>query len=259
MCETKICIPVSHVFCPRSADGWYHRSFSSAKVWTAEHSLIVAWLILFRLCSAWLEELADLDVDWDNISLPSTPTRLTSGTAALSSSTEGDASLSHGLLDVIPCSDSPSSTDYDLFCDTAVLETFLCETEGVNLSGTASTSTSTLTLVSTPTDIKIRPESSSSHASSTQTPRRIIRGSFPPALKSNSPIPGLTSSTCLRTLFCLGEALNVGCQAARDSQDILLEFYCRVMSSHREDTTQHFVLADLTHDNPPFINATFSS
>lgn len=197
-------------------------------------------------------------MDWDSISLPSTPTRLVSRTAALSSSTEGDASLS-GFSNLIPCSDLPSSTDYDLFCDTAVLETFLCETEGVNLSGTASTSTSTLTLASTPTDIKIRPESSSSNTSPLQTPRRIIRGNFSPALKSNSPIPGLTPSTCLRTLFCLGEALNVGCQAVRDSQDILLEFYCRVMSSHREDTTQHFVLADLTHDNPPFINATFSS
>jgi hypothetical protein len=31
------------------------------------------------------------------------------------------------------------------------------------------------------------------------------------------------------------------------------------MSSHRKDTTQHFVLADLTHDNPPFINAIFAS
>jgi hypothetical protein len=114
-------------------------------------------------------------------------------------------------------------------------------------------------LASAPTVSKIRPQSSSSNASTYQTPKRIIRGTFPSALKSNSPIPGLSSSICLRTLFCLGEALNVGCQAARDNQDILLEFYCRVMSSHREDTTQHFVLADLTHDNPPFINATFAS
>jgi hypothetical protein len=217
---------------------------------------ILTWLTcFFRSCSLWLEELADVDMDWDSISLPSTPTLPTLGTTAVSSSTEDAASLSHGFSNVIPHSILSSFTDDDLFCDTAEFETLLRETEGVGFS----TTTSTSTFVSTPTVSKIRPESSSPNASALQTPKRIIRGTFPTALKSNSPIPGLTSSICLRTLFCLGEALNVGCQAARDNQDILLEFYCRVMSSYREDTTQHFVLADLTHDNPPFINATFAS
>jgi hypothetical protein len=217
---------------------------------------ILTWLTsLFRSCSAWLEELADVDMDWDSISLPSTPTLPTLGTAAVFSSTEGAASLPHGFSNANPHSVLSSFTDDDLFCDTTELETLLCETEGVAFSSTTSTST----LASAPTVSKIRPRSSSSNASTYQTPKRIIRGTFPPALKSNSPIPGLASSICLRTLFCLGEALNVGCQAARGNQDILIEFYCRVMSSHREDTTQHFVLADLTHDNPPFINATFAS
>ncbi|KAI4736506.1 hypothetical protein E4T50_12998 [Aureobasidium sp. EXF-12298] len=172
--------------------------------------------------SAWLEELADCDMDWDSISLPSTPTRLVSRTAALSSSTEGDASLS-GFSNPIPYSDLPSSTDYDLFCDTAVLETFLCETEGVNFSSTALTSTSTSTLASTPANSKIRPGSSSSNTSPLQTPRRIIRSNFSPALKSNSPIPGLNSSTCLRTLFCLGEALNKGVPLFDDDTRVFLD------------------------------------
>ena len=188
--------------------------------------------------------------------MPSTPTRPISGVAELSSPTE-NKSLPYGFSDAVTRSVLSSSTDDDLFCDTTDFETFLRETEGVEFSST----TSTLTLASSPVVPRIRPNSSSSspHTSTLQTPKRIIRGTFPPALKSNSPIPGLTASICLRTLFCLGEALNVGCQAARDSQDILIEFYCQVMSSHREDTTQHFVLADLTHDNPPFINATFAS
>ncbi|CAD0099493.1 unnamed protein product [Aureobasidium mustum] len=205
--------------------------------------------------SAWLEELADVDLEWDNISLPSTPKHSVIGTAAVSSSTADVASRPHGFSNAISRSVLSSSTDDDLFCDTADFETFLRETEGVNFSSTAST----LTLASTPTDPCLRPGSSSSGTSAIQTPKRIIRGTFPSALKSNSPIAGLTSSICLRTLFCLGEAFNVGCQAARDNQDILLEFYCRVMSSYREDNIQHFVLADLTHDNPPFINATFAS
>ncbi|KAG9674425.1 hypothetical protein KCU95_g6988, partial [Aureobasidium melanogenum] len=205
--------------------------------------------------SAWLEELADVDLEWDNISLPSTPKHPTLGTVALSSSTEDVASLPHGFSNAICRPVLSSSTDDDLFCDTTDFETFLRETEGIDFSSTAST----LTLASTPADSCVRSGSSSSDPSTTQTPQRIIRATFPPALKSNSPIPGLTSSICLRTLFCLGEALNVGCQAARDNQDIILEFYCRVMSSYREDNTQHFVLADLTHDNPPFINAIFAS
>ncbi|KAG9846013.1 hypothetical protein KCU98_g7733, partial [Aureobasidium melanogenum] len=199
--------------------------------------------------SAWLEELADVDLEWDSISLPSTPKHPTLGTVALSSSTEDVASLPHGLPDTISRPVLSSSTDDDLFCDTTDFETFLRETEGIGFSSTAST----LTLASTPADSSLRPGSSSSD------PPATLRGTFPPALKSNSPIPGLTSSICLRTLFCLGEALNVGCQAARENQDIILEFYCRVMSSYREDNIQHFVLADLTHDNPPFINATFAS
>ncbi|KAG9732974.1 hypothetical protein KCU73_g11175, partial [Aureobasidium melanogenum] len=205
--------------------------------------------------SAWLEELADVDLEWDSISLPSTPVHPTLGTVALSSSTEDVASILHGFTNTVSRPVLSSSTDDELFCDTIDFESFLRETEGVDFSSTAST----LTLASTPADACLRPGSSSSDPPATQGPKRIIRGTFPPALKSNSPIPGLTSSICLRTLFCLGEALNVGCQAARDNQDILLEFYCRVMSSHREDNIQHFVLADLTHDNPPFINATFAS
>ncbi|KAI4726429.1 hypothetical protein E4T49_05789 [Aureobasidium sp. EXF-10728] len=207
--------------------------------------------------SAWLEELADFEMDWDSISLPSTPKHPRLDAAALSPSTKDIASPSHGFANAVSHAVLPSSTDDDFFGDTAEFETFLRETEGIDFSSTASASTSTL--ASTPVALNVRPGSSSSDTSVLQTPRRIIRGTFPPALTSNSPIPGLASSTYLRTLFCLGEALNVGCQTVRDDEDALLELYCRVMSSYREDNTQHFVLADLTHDNPPFIKATFAS
>ncbi|KAI5203863.1 hypothetical protein E4T39_03848 [Aureobasidium subglaciale] len=215
------------------------------------------------LQSAWLEELADVNCDWASISPSSTPNY---GTVALSSSAEDVASPPHGSLYASFRPASSSSTDDELFDDTTDLESFLRETEGENFPSTASTSTltSTSTLaptptISTPAVSASRPGSASSAFSANQTPKRIIRGRFLPTLKSNSPIPGLTSSLCVRTLFCLGEALNVGCQAVRDNQDVLLEFYCRVMSSYREDSTQHFVLVELTHDNPPFINATFAS
>ncbi|CAD0109827.1 unnamed protein product [Aureobasidium uvarum] len=207
--------------------------------------------------SVWLEQLAEFDMDWDSISLPSTPKCPKLDTAALSPSTEDVASLPHGFANAASHPALLSPTDDDFFCDTPDFETFLRETEGIDFSSTTLASTSSF--ASTPAALNVRPGSSSSDTSVVQTSKRIIRGTFPPALTSNSPIPGLTSSICLRTLFCLGEALNVGCQAARNDEDVLLEFYCRVISSYREDNTQHFVLADLTHDNPPFIKATFAS
>ncbi|THX84321.1 hypothetical protein D6D05_03228 [Aureobasidium pullulans] len=202
--------------------------------------------------SVWLEQLADVDCDWDSISLPSTPTH---GKVAMSSSTEDAAPRPHGFVKAEPRSDSPSPTEDDLFSDTADLEDFFCKTKGSDFSSTAGTPALTA-----PSDVSSSPpDSSSSTVPASGIPRRIIRSTFPEAVKSNSPIPGLTSSLRIRTSFCLGEALNIGCQASREDQNILLEFYCRVMSSYREDNTQHFVLADLTHDNPPFINATFAS
>lgn len=183
--------------------------------------------------SEWLEELADVECDWDSISPPSTPIHHNS---TLTVSGKGTAETAHDLTaslvpEVRPAS-SFSTGDYGLLheADMSAL-----------LDATAAPSS--------PTEGPTLP----------QVPKRIIRTTFPTPLKPNSPIQGLTSTPYLRTLFCLGSALNIGCQAARTNTPILIELFCRVLSSHRTDKVQHFVLADLTHDNPPFVDAVFES
>jgi hypothetical protein len=92
----------------------------------------------------------------------------------------------------------------------------------------------------------------------------IIRPPFPAPIQHCSPIIGVSSSLLLRTCFRLGECLNIGCNAARNSNtqssdSILLELYAKVVSSHRDanGVTQHFVFADLFHEmRGPFLNAT---
>ncbi|KAK8233755.1 hypothetical protein HDK90DRAFT_276216 [Phyllosticta capitalensis] len=90
----------------------------------------------------------------------------------------------------------------------------------------------------------------------------IVRPSFPPLVKDRSPIVGLNSSTSLRVCFRIGEALNAGVKAAREQHAVVIELYARVLSSYREprpSTRQHFVLMDLFHDRPPYLNATFDT
>lgn len=71
---------------------------------------------------------------------------------------------------------------------------------------------------------------------------------------------GVSSTSALRTCFRVGEALNAGCQAVRNNRNLVLELYARVTSSWREpkpSRKQHFIINDLYHDKPPFINGTF--
>ncbi|KAK8182289.1 hypothetical protein BC567DRAFT_219446 [Phyllosticta citribraziliensis] len=66
----------------------------------------------------------------------------------------------------------------------------------------------------------------------------------------------------LRTCFRIGEAINAGSQAVRLQQTALIELYARVLSSYREprpSTKQQFVLMDLFHDRPPYLNATYET
>ena len=115
--------------------------------------------------------------------------------------------------------------------------------------------------ISPPTTPPRRSASASPMPDAAQGPMKRIIRPFPEQIQAGSPIPGLSTEVVLRTSFCVGEALNVGCQAARQDRHVLLELYARVMSSWREDKSsqQHFVLADLTHDNPPFVNAVYAS
>jgi hypothetical protein len=71
---------------------------------------------------------------------------------------------------------------------------------------------------------------------------------------------GVSSTSALRTCFRVGEALNPGCQAVRNNRSLVLEIYARITSSWREpkpSRKQHFIINDLYHDKPPFINGTF--
>lgn len=73
-------------------------------------------------------------------------------------------------------------------------------------------------------------------------------------------LSGLSNTTALRTCFRVGEALNTGCHAARNNRSLVLELYARITSSWRDEKPsrkQHFVIHDLYHDKPPFINGTF--
>ncbi|KAI7561032.1 hypothetical protein KC343_g14154 [Hortaea werneckii] len=91
----------------------------------------------------------------------------------------------------------------------------------------------------------------------------VVRTPFPSAIRDRSPIWGASNTTVLRTCFRIGEALNVGCQAVRNNRPVLLELYARVMDSWHEDAErgkgrkQNFVLHDLYHDKPPYIDSSF--
>ncbi|KAI7110108.1 hypothetical protein KC340_g9392 [Hortaea werneckii] len=91
----------------------------------------------------------------------------------------------------------------------------------------------------------------------------VVRSPFPSAIRDRSPIWGASNTTVLRTCFRIGEALNVGCQSVRNNTPVLLELYARVVDSWHEGAErgkgrkQNFVLHDLYHDKPPYIDASF--
>ncbi|KAI7114412.1 hypothetical protein KC324_g19280 [Hortaea werneckii] len=91
----------------------------------------------------------------------------------------------------------------------------------------------------------------------------VIRSPFPSAIRDRSPIWGASNTTVLRTCFRIGEALNVGCQSMRNNRPVLLELYARVVDSWHEGAErgkgrkQNFVLHDLYHDKPPYVDGSF--
>lgn len=91
---------------------------------------------------------------------------------------------------------------------------------------------------------------------STAEDKPIVRQPFPKPTKDRSGVSGLTASIRLCVCFRVGEALNVGCQAVRTNQQLILELYARVKASWRDDAKQFFTLSDLFRPgHPPFINA----
>jgi len=95
----------------------------------------------------------------------------------------------------------------------------------------------------------------------TNSPKPLVRQPFPPRIPDRSPVFGATNKTVLRTCFRVGEALNVGCRAARANQAVLLELFARVVESWSgaaptSPKKQHFVFHDLYHHNPPYLEGT---
>ncbi|KAF2098235.1 hypothetical protein NA57DRAFT_77027 [Rhizodiscina lignyota] len=87
----------------------------------------------------------------------------------------------------------------------------------------------------------------------------IVRAPLPKPIRDRSPIVGVTPSTLLRVCFRVGEALNVGAQAIREGNSVILELYARVISSYREAHTskQHFMFADIWARRGPSIKGTY--
>lgn len=81
----------------------------------------------------------------------------------------------------------------------------------------------------------------------------VVRTPFPRPILDRSPLFGASSGTMLRTCFRIGEALKEGSASARSNNNVIVELYARVTSSHREGRKQHFVLHDLYHDRPPYL------
>lgn len=87
----------------------------------------------------------------------------------------------------------------------------------------------------------------------------ILRPPFPDLVQDRSPIIGLSAAISLRTCFRIGEALNVGSQAVRERQSVIIELYARVRWSFREPRSvkQHFTFMDLFHDRPPYLDGVY--
>ncbi|OBT44030.1 hypothetical protein VE00_05680 [Pseudogymnoascus sp. WSF 3629] len=117
-----------------------------------------------------------------------------------------------------------------------------------------------------PTALPITPRLSSpssanddSHEYTPLTP--FARSPFPEKISGSSVIPGLTTCTILRTCFRIGECIRAGSFCNRLNQDAVIELFCRVTFSSREDGThkQIFQFADIFHNSPPFVNGVLAN
>ncbi|OBT77581.1 hypothetical protein VF21_04564 [Pseudogymnoascus sp. 05NY08] len=102
-------------------------------------------------------------------------------------------------------------------------------------------------------------ENDDSHEYTPLTP--FARSPFPEKVSNGSLIPGLTTCTVLRTCFRIGECIRAGSFCNRLNQDAIIELFCRVTFSSREDGThkQIFQFADIFHNGPPFVNGVLAN
>ena len=86
----------------------------------------------------------------------------------------------------------------------------------------------------------------------------FARPVFPPLIRDRSPILGLSNSSCLRTCFRIGEALNAATVASHTNMHHLTELYARVTYSKRDGVEQYFQFADLFRpERPPYLNGSY--
>ncbi|KFY45004.1 hypothetical protein V495_03146 [Pseudogymnoascus sp. VKM F-4514 (FW-929)] len=89
----------------------------------------------------------------------------------------------------------------------------------------------------------------------------FARSPFPEKVSGVSLIPGLTTSTMLRTCFRIGECIRAGSFCHRLNQDVIIELFCRVTFSSRQNEThkQIFQFADIFHNGPPFVSGVLAN
>jgi hypothetical protein len=89
----------------------------------------------------------------------------------------------------------------------------------------------------------------------------FARSPFPEKVSGVSLIPGLTTCTMLRTCFRIGECIRAGSFCHRLNQDAVIELFCRVTFSSRENGTnkQVFQFADIFHNSPPFVSGVLAN
>ena len=86
----------------------------------------------------------------------------------------------------------------------------------------------------------------------------FVRPIFPAMIQDRSPILGLSSSSCLRTCFRIGEALNAATIASHTNMHHLTELYARVTYSKLDGVEQFFQFADLFRpERPPYLNGSY--
>lgn len=86
----------------------------------------------------------------------------------------------------------------------------------------------------------------------------IVRKPFPDLVLDRSPVFGLSTAPVLRTCFRIGEALNIGCDAARNNRNIVLELFARLESTGSSSDGgrgRTFTFGDLYHFRPPKLTA----
>lgn len=86
---------------------------------------------------------------------------------------------------------------------------------------------------------------------------RVRRKPFPEILAQNlqpSPIHGISCTSCLRTCFSIGQALNTRSYASRTQSTVLVELFARLVINRDEnDVATIYSLQDMSHDRPPHL------